>query len=357
MFLFYDKTHFCKMKKIACFIISLALIACAGNERQDISNGYTPEEVLFGSVPLPDGVADCALSNDVYKLADIHFTDSTLLVQRVNIVYFSNDTARLDMDRTLWVERIKLANTFLDANSIGVKLSLQPSVEYITGEPWGDERTHKAIAEQEQFTGIQRQDLREYFLMDHDAFWHKVYGRENALNIYVYNDMASAIPGRAGAISSNWFSLRVDYLEPSFHTFEHEIGHCWALFHTHQPDDSGQKYGYVSGDRVCDTPASPSIAGRVNDSCFFVKRDPSVESMPSYMNEFDLEVLSRNLMSYTNKSCRKEITSGQRSRVRKNFEMNPEATKTLVGYGPDYTSDLAPIIDVRTLQQRKKTSK
>lgn len=98
-------------------------------------------------------------------------------------------------------------------------------------------------------------------------------------------------------------------------TLPHELGHYFDLFHTHE-DAFGTECTDGSncaeaGDLVCDTPADPNISGEVNpSSCLWggSQAPPCGDPMPYAPSP-------RNVLSYSSKSCRDELTPAQRARA------------------------------------------
>ncbi|MFK7922378.1 MAG: PKD domain-containing protein [Bacteroidia bacterium] len=96
-------------------------------------------------------------------------------------------------------------------------------------------------------------------------------------------------------------------------TFAHELGHYFFLYHTHQGSNElvdGSNCG-VAGDYLCDTPADPRLSTSTNvdaASCVYTGVGTDTNG-DSYSPETD------NLMSYTGKHCRLEVSDGQHSRM------------------------------------------
>lgn len=98
-------------------------------------------------------------------------------------------------------------------------------------------------------------------------------------------------------------------------TFAHELGHYFDLFHTHEnafgnecTDGSNCD---VAGDLICDTPADPNINGEVNPAlCVWGGSHTSTCSSGVAYNPSP-----RNLLSYSAKTCRDELTASQKARA------------------------------------------
>jgi hypothetical protein len=99
-------------------------------------------------------------------------------------------------------------------------------------------------------------------------------------------------------------------------SFAHELGHYLDLLHTHETatgvectDGSNCE---TAGDLLCDTPADPRLnqAGFVTPPCeYMASVDPPCEGDPAYDPD------TRNLMSYSRKECRTDLTVGQGGRA------------------------------------------
>jgi hypothetical protein len=105
-------------------------------------------------------------------------------------------------------------------------------------------------------------------------------------------------------------------------SFAHEVGHYFDLFHTHEtfPDSAGKPTKIecpngsncsTAGDLICDTPADPNLDDKVNDSCSYTGSD----AIPTGCGTTPYNPAPRNLMSYSTKLCRTDITAGQSSKT------------------------------------------
>jgi hypothetical protein len=94
-------------------------------------------------------------------------------------------------------------------------------------------------------------------------------------------------------------------------TFIHEFGHYFSLYHTHQSGNElvNGSNCTTAGDRICDTEADPNLSGSVNSSCVYTGSATDANG-DSYTPP------TRNIMSYSRKSCRTEFTDGQIARLR-----------------------------------------
>ena len=164
----------------------------------------------------------------------------------------------------------------------------------------------------------------------------------NAIDMYLVSGFTGA--GRAVAIPSTAFLLRNDYATKS--TSPHELGHCLNLFHTHHGDaivEPASEFdpnaceelvdgsnSATCGDYVVDTPADPGLSPSVvNANCNYIGTE--TQSGVSYTPDVN------NLMSYSRKQCRTEISSGQRERM------------IDILFGSDYNRFVIPTVSGPTL--------
>lgn len=94
-------------------------------------------------------------------------------------------------------------------------------------------------------------------------------------------------------------------------SFAHEIGHYFDLLHTHETAfgvecPNGGNCA-ETGDLICDTPADPDFSGQVDDNCNYTG---SVMG-PAGCDSTPYSPLTRNLMSYSTKPCRTQLTRDQ----------------------------------------------
>lgn len=140
----------------------------------------------------------------------------------------------------------------------------------------------------------------------------------NTINIYFFNSLAvnnEEICGYAyfPDTGKNFIMMSNGCVPGS--TLAHEIGHYFALYHTHGKTNTGTTDELVNGmdcditgDDVCDTPADPNLSGIVGSGC----------KMSEVIVDSNGEVFNpdtRNLMSYSNSTCRTLFTEGQIERM------------------------------------------
>ena len=140
----------------------------------------------------------------------------------------------------------------------------------------------------------------------------------DTINVYFVNNLRSELGALCG-ISSFTFSTYQGIAisnsctpaagNPS--TFAHELAHYFDLYHTHErafgDECTDGSNCLIAGDLVCDTPADPNIAGEVNPA--FCEWGGNEE--PPCIVPVPYDPSPRNLLSYSSKTCRDELTPGQ----------------------------------------------
>lgn len=96
-------------------------------------------------------------------------------------------------------------------------------------------------------------------------------------------------------------------------TFEHEVGHYFALYHTHETFNGAELVDgsncLSAGDQICDTPADPNLSGSMTPlGCAYTGTAIDGNSM-TYVPQVD------NVMSYASKECRTMFTPQQYARM------------------------------------------
>jgi len=101
------------------------------------------------------------------------------------------------------------------------------------------------------------------------------------------------------------------FLNDSLH-LAHQLGHVFNLYGTHIEDFGKETVGdndcSHTGDRCCDTPADPNLSGLVDENCTYMGE------MVDENGEFYVPSVS-NLMSFSNRNCRCQLTPDQYKRV------------------------------------------
>lgn len=159
------------------------------------------------------------------------------------------------------------------------------------------------------------------FMIDNELeldFLRVAYQVPNTLNIFFVEEIDLLFTDLSCAISTFSFHPTQGIVckkhctaqSRNRNTLSHEVGHYFDLHHTHEtywgaecPDGSNCQ---TAGDQVCDTPADPGLAGRLDDDCVY--DDP----LQRCGDAFNPDVT--NLMSYSGR-CGSRFTPGQRARA------------------------------------------
>lgn len=142
---------------------------------------------------------------------------------------------------------------------------------------------------------------------------------KDVINVYFFNSVSRSSGGGicgyaylANSHSSSGSPNRIvmdNSCSLNGSTLSHEFGHFFSLYHTHSDDEfvNGSNCR-TAGDEVCDTPADPGLSGKVNGDCsyFGSRRDP---------NGHTYRPDTKNLMSYSMKSCRQYFSAQQLARI------------------------------------------
>lgn len=332
------------MKKILLLIIILIVSSC---QKTHTDNNWIPQTV-------GDMVA-CGTEEDeaAYELSEVFFKEDEVLTFRLNIVYFTNQEQ--GFDSTYFFNRIKEINAFFADNKTGIqfKLSYLNIVHTSPIESNGAlpyiEKIEKLKNDGEKF-----ENLREKFTLNHFKFWHLLYGKKNTINLYVFQEPLNEVAGQSGGIGSVFCAVNFNFINKSFNSDVHELGHCLGLLHTHTQDKTNG-YNSFTGDKVCDTPASPNLLGLVNSNCELYKDyqdrynsfiNSKYENDPKVLAKLpkdDLRVTLSNIMSYSYPNCRIEFTEEQIRRMRKTIETSSDLRNCVEGIenlNLDFINDL-----------------
>lgn len=145
-----------------------------------------------------------------------------------------------------------------------------------------------------------------------------LYSKKNTISVFVYPSYSnSPFQGKANKIPGYSFGIKQPYLRTNPHILSHEMGHVLGLYHTHQPDESRKGNTSSTGDRVCDTPKSMSLLGKITEDC----------EAASFMN-ID-RILISNYMSYVPDKCRENFTEGQVERMKWSIENSRDLINAL----------------------------
>ncbi len=159
-----------------------------------------------------------------------------------------------------------------------------------------------------------------YNLPDQD-FWRDVLRQTNPVantaNVWFTN--LAGLCGEGSFTSNSLQGILMDNgcagnaTNPS--TFAHEVGHYFDLYHTHETAfgvecPSGSNCS-TTGDLFCDTPADPDIDNNVTAECAWT----GSAALPMGCAMAAYNPPTRNIMSYSSKTCRTLFTGNQNSKA------------------------------------------
>ena len=140
----------------------------------------------------------------------------------------------------------------------------------------------------------------------------------DVVNVYYFNSVSSGSSYYCGYTrlppSSDRIIMDKD-CATNGSTIVHEFGHYFSLYHTHGKTNTGTTDELVdgsnctyAGDDLCDTPADPNLSGKVDGSCNYTGTGTDANGDPYNPDP-------NNIMSYSLKSCRTQLSAGQYNRV------------------------------------------
>lgn len=141
----------------------------------------------------------------------------------------------------------------------------------------------------------------------------------NVINIYFFNSITSGNSGFCGYTNfpnaNSSIIMMANGCATNGSTLSHEMGHFYALYHTHGKTNTGTTDELVDGsncathgDDVCDTQADPNLSGLVNTSCQYTGTGADING-DTYVPD------PNNIMSYSRKACRTVFTPAQYARI------------------------------------------
>ena len=140
----------------------------------------------------------------------------------------------------------------------------------------------------------------------------------NVINVYFANTVVSgtnSLCGYAYFPGGQDMVLMANDCATNGSTLPHELGHYFALYHTHGKTNTGTTDELVNGsncsdtgDDVCDTPADPNLSGNVDNACSYTGNATDANN-----DAFAPDPL--NIMSYSLQSCRTRFSQGQYDRI------------------------------------------
>lgn len=194
---------------------------------------------------------------------------------------------------------------------------------------------------------------QDYYSYDIDYF-SLIEADPKALTVVIYNDSKTKNIGMSYGIPSNLIKMELKGLDPAFATVAHEIGHALGLFHTHEYDSKGAKYSHQSGDMIGDTPISCPLYNLVDENCNIVPEHRQIRSILETremyktnensldeLNIQEIEILTKNIMSYTYKPCRSSLTEEQLNKIYFTIQTNKDIRDMFLNFRSiDYLKDL-----------------
>jgi len=176
--------------------------------------------------------------------------------------------------------------------------------------------------------GINYIDNSTYYNFDasEETALHSAHGATDLINIYFCDNVtsgASNLCGYAYFPGGPDLIMMKNSCAVNGSTLPHEMGHFFALYHTHGTTNGTLTDELVngsnctsSGDRVCDTPADPQLGNsNVNSSCVYDGTAPYTGGVAVDANNDPFVPDPNNIMSYSRKSCRTLFSPGQYARI------------------------------------------
>lgn len=142
---------------------------------------------------------------------------------------------------------------------------------------------------------------------------------QDVINVYYCNSVTgssgSPVCGYAYFPGGPDVIMMVNSCTPNGVTMLHEMGHYFALYHTHGTSNTGTTDELVDGsncsthgDRLCDTPADPNLTGKVDFNCNYTGNDRDANG--------DLFVPDpSNIMAYSLDQCQNYFSTDQYARM------------------------------------------
>ncbi|OJJ21428.1 hypothetical protein BKI52_12825 [marine bacterium AO1-C] len=167
----------------------------------------------------------------------------------------------------------------------------------------------------------------------------------NVINVYFANTVTSGTSNLCGYAyfpGGQDMVLMANSCTTNGSTLPHELGHYFALYHTHGKTNTGTTDELVdgsncttAGDDVCDTAADPNLSGNVDSDCSYTGNTTDA-------NNATFTPDPRNIMSYSLQSCRTRFTQGQYDRISatltnsRNYLLNSTtAPPSITSFTPD----------------------
>ncbi len=236
-----------------------------------------------------------------YKTSDLYFKDAEILNFNIRFVYIADSINELQPNYDSILHNL---NDFYKRADIQF-------TKYKNGS---------------QLLVVNREMKRD---MPSFVKYHLNYFKDDStLTMYIYGDEqpnyiedSKNVTGSAGGIGSNFFAVRRAYVYES--TVLHEIGHCFFLMHTSEPDPTEKGLDLMYGDRICDIIKADPLSIQMSDSCTYK------DGIGIYTKE-ELNQVMCNIMSYSYLNCRKCLSQVQRARMRFYIHESPVMKMSLI---------------------------
>ena len=193
------------------------------------------------------------------------------------------------------------------------------------------------------------------FETEEEAAMTATHNVDNVINIYFANTVTSSSSG-SGLCGYAYFPggeeviLMANSCATNGSTLSHEMGHFFALSHTHGNSNSTLTEELVdgsncetTGDFICDTPADPQLSfSNVTASCVYTGN--AIDANNQF---FDPDPL--NIMSYSRKDCRTLFSPQQYARIYAVYQASRSALACPsfnVAISADFTRDCSNTLDV-----------
>ena len=293
--------------KITKFLIVLLLFSCSGN-------WDTYENVIPSKEEVTVKMMTCATIESQSigaERADKLIAKNDTIYHRLRYKYFTNGANKV-FDENYFIERTKILNyNFRNTN----RFFIYDGLIVFEGKP-EDYKASLTRIEAFETEKTKRSDLRKVWLIELYDFWGGIFEDEDAIDVFVYDNVYSIYAGVAEDIIGTYCAVLAENMDPllivdkhkQFKTLEHEIGHCLGSYHTHHEagQDTTDGFNKTTGDKACDTPKTPQdIRNMMDDNCEL--KVPIFQNM----DKACIENSTRNYMSYIAGWCRTIFTKDQ----------------------------------------------
>lgn len=165
---------------------------------------------------------------------------------------------------------------------------------------------------------IDNDDWYDFNSTDDEANLTAAHHETDVINVYYAGSVASggtAVCGYAYFPGGPDVVMMANSCTPNGVTMLHELGHYFALFHTHGTSNFGSTDELVDGsncsthgDKLCDTPADPNLTGKVDFNCNYTGTDQDANGDYYTPN-------TANIMAYSLDQCSNYFSPDQYAKV------------------------------------------